>query len=167
MSSILSIYTASPLQFALELLWVTQAVKIDPEFADITIVNIDGQRAKLRTVAKPNAADGRVPKYKGINEFVYRKISLPSIFPRDLVYGDSRPIRFDQLRAYMLASYDYRLEEGEFSQVGDPQQRPLVSGMTLTVAPDAGGFIYLRTTPQASRWVAGENIRIRLTDNQN
>lgn len=167
MSSILSIYTATPIQFALELLWVSQAVKIDTDFADISIVNVDGQTAKLRTVAKLNAADGRVPKYKGINEFTYRKISLPSIFPRDVVYGGSRPITVLQLMSYLMASYDYLMEEGEFFQVGDPQQRPLVRGMSLPAGPDAGGFIYLQVTPQASRWRSGENIRIHLTDNQN
>lgn len=166
MSSILSIYTATPLQFALELLWISQAVKIDTDFADITIVNVDGQTAKLRTVAKLNAADGRVPKYKGINEFTYRKVSLPSIFPRDVVYGDSRPITVLQLKSYLMASYDYLFEEGEFFQVGDPLQRPLTTGMTLTAPPDANNFIYLQVTNTASRWRGGEVIRIQLTNNQ-
>ena len=166
MSSILSIYTATPLEFALELLWISQAVRIDTDFADISIVNVDGQTAKLRTVAKPNAVDGRVPKYKGINEFTYRKVSLPSIFPRDVVYGGSRPITVQQLMSYLMASYDYRMEEGEFFQVGDPQQRPLMGNMALPAGPDGGGFIYLQVTPQASRWRAGENIRIHLTNNQ-
>ncbi len=157
-----NIYNSTSLECALEVLWRTVAVRLDPDFVTYDLTSISNTQVRLRMTARATAADGRLPIYSGTTDFLINKANLEAIIPRDIVYGGEYPTTFERLRNYLRTSYDFLLEEGEFTVVGSGNT-PLTGVTPINVPRDGQGRIYLQALPASRRWIAGGQFQITLT----
>lgn len=156
-----TLYNSPTLDCVLELLYRSLGVKLDPDFVQY---QLDTTNAILTITPLAQAADGRQGIYQSSVVFEYDKVDLASVLPQDIVYGETYPIDYDRLKLYLKSSYDYLVEDGEFSIVGDSTNTPLTAGATIGVDPDpVTGKIALQATPGAGRWLQGSQFPITIT----
>ena len=157
-----TLYNSTALECALELLYRTRGVRIDPDFATITLESVNATQARLVIVAKTNADDGRRGIYTGTTYFPFERKQILDLLPTFLIYSSVYPTTFQNLRTNLRGTYDFLLEEGEFALQGVAGDVPLTNASELGVQLDSDRQIYLRVLSSSGRWVPGQLLPIRV-----
>ncbi len=160
----LSLYSASGVECALELLWRTMGVRLDPTAVICSTESTDAENARLILQSRTQTTDGRPAVYSGQSEFHYRKFPLPTILPHDLAYDGEYPLSFTRLQTFMKFSYDFKMEENEFALEKPDGQltAPLKTGDTIEGPLHSQNYLVLRVTEHSTRWIAGGAMRLKM-----
>lgn len=120
--------------------------------------------AKITLTANPTAPDGSKGPYVGSVSYYLTQLQVTNELPALLVWSGDFPMTVDALADYLMSSYGYYMEDGEFIIAGDPNATPLVRG---------GGMVYngynpltqqfrLQATPNAVRWKPGATVTVQV-----
>lgn len=157
-----TLYNSTALDCALELLYRTRGVKIDRDFATITLEYVSPTQSRLVITAKAQADDGRKGIYTGTQTFLFNKKNLTAVIPTFLVYGSAYPTKFSQLKQYLKATYDIVLDEQEFALVGTSGEPPLQGDDLVGVQLDGSDQFYLKTTDRGGRFPPNQLLPIKV-----
>lgn len=155
-----TIYNSTGLECGLEVLERRMGVRIDRNSADCAVVAMDGNLARLNIVSKPVQVDGSISTYIGDADFTYHKLDLNSILPDDLAFDLPYPTTFEKLQAFLKFSFDFLIEENEFTIEGGSTV-PLKAGDAISVPANAQGQLVLRVHANSCRWKVGGALRMK------
>lgn len=144
-----------------ELFFRRLGIQLSP---DEVSYSFNGDAGTLTITALPVTANGLKGAYAGSVTYPLNRLQITNELPPLLVWSDVFPMTVAQLAEYLMLSYGYYLEDGEFTVEGDPNAVALVRGDAFIYngLNEATQTFSLQATANAVRWKTGSKITFQL-----
>lgn len=120
---------------------------------------LDASSGELIVSARDESDSGEVGIYRGVFRWPYNKVSLNTVCPNPLVVEVEYPLTFRQLRAQLLARYDFVLEENEVALTNGGVGLMDDNHLATPLMNEYGQF-RLYATGASGRFVAGTYLSL-------